>query len=1852
MQTGQGRSSADMIAVIGIAGRYPGSRSIGHFWENLTAGKETISFYSDEELVNAGVNPEVVHNPSYVKARPTYERPMEFDAPFFGYTPREADVIDPQQRIFLECAWEALEDAGYDPLQFPGRIALYGGAGMTNYLFHLLEDPTVLSTRGGLSVFTSNEKDYLATRVGYKLNLRGPCVTLQTACSTSLVGIVFACQSLLDRRADMAMAGGVTILPSEKGGYHYNEGGIVSPDGHNRAFDASGKGTVFGSGAGLVVLRRIEDAIASGDNIYAVIRGFGMNNDGSSRVGFTAPGVDGQVAACLEALEMSSVSPEEISYIECHGTATKLGDLVEMTALTKAYRTYTQKKQFCAVGSVKTNIGHMDSAAGVAGFTKAVLALKNRVIPANLHFERPNPEIDFANSPFYVNAKLSTLEAVSGKPLRAAVSSFGVGGTNAHVIIEEAPVLPETSGSRPWQLLAWSARTPTALGKQGANLADYLERNPEVPLADVAYTLQTGRRVFDQRSVVVCGSREEAIAALRGEAPGRVLSLPRDHNTKSIAFLFPGQGSQHVNMARETYQNEPVFRSHVDRCAELLEPLLGLDLRTLLYPEEDKIELAEQELAKTQFAQPALFVIEYAMARLWGAWGIHPQAMVGHSIGEYVAACLAGVFSLEDALQLVATRGRLMQSMSAGCMLGVLHPQDELLTLLESTDGLSLAASNGPSASVVAGPAREIAAFEAKLESQGIPCRPLHTSHAFHSAMMDPMLDDFRKALGKVNLNAPQERYLSNLTGVWIAPEDATSPEYWIMHLRNTVRFSENVANLLADPQVLLLEVGPGRTLSSLVTQHPARQNDQPVFSSLPHPKNDATSDLQFVMTTAGKLWLEGKPLRWQAFYEEERRRRVSLPTYPFDHESYEVEIEARVPQQASLSKEKILDISKWFHYQSWRRSQLWPAPPIPAADGCCLIFMDACGVGKQVAERMRTAGWEVLTVEEGTAFALDGSSSFVIRPGEQQDYLALVDELARQQRTATAVFHLWGVTPKSVPDFSELAVHDQFLARGFTSVFYLAPAMSQQFGSKMIRLAVVTSDIYNVSDDTIAAATKAAVTGPCRAMRSECPNIVCRTIDIGTPAAGQQTEDIAEKLVAELFAEPTDDAIAYRGTNRWLQAFEPLIVESPAQTPKLKRGGTYLITGGMGGIGIVLAEAIATIVPANLALFSRSPFPPRDEWDELQQGSDLTADKIRRLLRMEELGSRTMVLSADVSDFDQMSAMKAQVEAELGPVCGVIHSAGVAGAGIMLLKSKAQFMDVLLPKIKGTLVLEELFRQTSLDFFILCSSLNSFCGQGGISDYIAANAFLDAFANSRRKSLSPPLSVQWDSWEDVGMIASYYASQRQPEFEALQHALFTSHSKTNKTHTFVVHLDPEKHWVVGDHVLMGVPTLVGTTHLQFALSAFGLANGEGPVEMRDVLFLVPLTMKQESTREVHVVLEQTADQFWEFTVKSRKANAHWQTHAVGKIGRNRDVSLPTHDLSAILDRCSPLESPNELTGLETGEVPFLRFGKRWKNIEAWNFGQNEALGRLQLAPEFASDLDDYQLHPAIMDTATSFAIVQARTTDAAQYLPFAYNRVRINDRLPDRLYSHARFEKGDSFISSNLTLIDEQGRQLVQIDGYEVHKISQEMVKSGNPDLIGAEAEADRLTAPKSHIPKNAKPGARIHSSDGIEVFRRLLHLKDLPQIAVACRPLKEVHAELKEVFGARSQFGKAEEQKTQKMHQRPTLASDFVAPRNDLELALAEIWQSNLGIQGIGVHDDFVELGGNSLLSIQVASRIRTEFEIELSIAAFYKNPTIARLAESILETLHQGLSEAELASALDEIEAQGALGTELRP
>ncbi len=880
------------IAIIGLTGRFPGAKNVEEFWHNVLHGEETLSFFSDEELLAAGVDRAQLQDPTYVKVNGVVKEADLFDASFFGYSPREAELIDPQQRLFLECAEEALEHAGYDTHAYRQPIGVYASVGISTYFLRNVYPHYASRSIDALQEVIANDKDFLASRVSYKLNLQGPSVVVQTACSSSLVAVHLACQSLLSGECHMALAGGVSIRFPQEVGYRYQEGSIASPDGHCRAFDAQAQGTTFGNGIGVVILKRLEDAVAEGDTIHAIIKGSAINNDGSAKVGYTAPSIQGQAKVIKRALLTAEITPETIGYIEAHGTGTPVGDPIEIAALKQAFHTKTSKKQFCAISSVKTNIGHLDAAAGIAGLIKTVGALKYHVLPPSLHFHEANPALDLANSPFYVNTTATHWEQ-SSQPRRAGVSSFGIGGTNAHVVLEEAPVVTQRPihHSPENYLLVISARSDAALQQARKHLVAHLQQNPGQTFADVAYTLQLGRRAFAHRSIAVCQDGADAVQVLNDAASPRLLSTVAHLTERPLVFLFPGQGAQYVRMGRDLYQNESIFQAQIDICADLLEPYLGLDVRTILFP-DSITEQAKQQLNQTWLTQPALFVIEYALAKLWQAWGIQPTACIGHSIGEYVAACLANVFTLEDALRLVALRGRLMQQAPIGAMLAISLSEQQIQPLLNKQ--LCIAAINAPNQCVIAGTTPDVAMLESYLNTQGIDCQRLHTSHAFHSMLVDPVLPLFADHLKSVQLHTPQLPYISSVTGTWITAAQATDPTYWVQQLRLPVRFADGVRELLREPERVFLEVGPGHTLSTFIKQQ-LSNNEQKIppalITSLPRAKEAETlSDMQFLLTSLGRLWLAGVDVEWSKLYLAEPRNRIPLPTYPFERQRYWME--------------------------------------------------------------------------------------------------------------------------------------------------------------------------------------------------------------------------------------------------------------------------------------------------------------------------------------------------------------------------------------------------------------------------------------------------------------------------------------------------------------------------------------------------------------------------------------------------------------------------------------------------------------------------------------------------------------------------------------------------------------------------------------------------------------------------------------------------------------------------------------------------------------------------------------------------------------------------------------------------
>lgn len=1361
----------ETIAIIGMSGRFPGAGNIEKFWQNLCDGVESISFFSDETLLATnGVDPALLDNPDFVKAKGIIEDVDLFDASFFDLSPREAEFIDPQHRLFLECAWEALENAGYDPHTYPGAIGVYAGSSLNTYLLNnITENQDAMNTVDWYQIMLSNDKDFLSTRVSYKLNLTGPSLNIQTACSTSLVAVQMACQSLLDYQCDMALAGGVSISFPHQDGYLYQEGMIFSPDGHCRAFDAAAGGIVVGEGVGLVALKRLSEALADGDHIYAVIKGSAINNDGSLKVGYTAPSVEGQAQVIATAQAIAGVDPATVTYVETHGTGTILGDPIEISALNSVFQAKTGQKGFCAIGSVKTNIGHLDTAAGIAGLIKTALALKHKLIPASLHFENPNPKINFADSPFYVNTKLTKWKT-GPTPRRAGVSAFGIGGTNAHVVLEEAPIPPKSSSGRTENLLLLSAKTSSALEKMTQNLAAHLKQHPHLNLTNVAYTLQVGRRAFAHRRMLVCHNAHDAVQAIETGDTQRILTSTRPARRGSVVFMFTGQGSQYVTMAQELYQLEPIFRRQVDFCATFLQPILGFDLRHILYPLPEHFETATQQLLQTAVTQLALFVIEYALAKLWQAWGIQPEAMIGHSIGEYVAACLAGVFSVEEALGLVATRGRLMQAQPGGSMLAVSMPEEQVKPYLGPH--LSLAAVNGPAQCVVSGPKESINSLEAQLAAENITCRQLFTSHAFHSEMMAPMLEPYLEQVKAVALKPPQIPFISNVTGTWITASQATSPDYWGQHLRQGVRFAAGVQTLLAEPDRIFLEIGPGNVLASLVRQQINPASPPPILSSLRHPQND-TTDRAFLLNTLGQLWLNGAAVNWEAFYGDKPGRRVPLPTYPFERQRYLIEPQevddaddANQPQIGYVAAE----VADWFYQPAWKQATPpeFFAAPLPApSQSNWLIFTDEGNWGAKMARQLQELGHNVVQVMIGATFKQIGPAAYTLNPNSANDYHRLFAELHRLNRMPHLLTHFWSLTTADQP--LTAVSFEKGQKQGFYSLIFIAQAINKLAPAQPLKIQVVSNGLHPVTGDEILRPEKSTLSGPCRVIPIEYPQIQCRHIDIILPPPNSSQETrLINLLIAETALTSAETVVAYRGSHRWSQTLEACRMNANTQPPaRLKKAGVYLVTGGLSEAGMSPAEYLAQTVGARLILTTPDALPAREQWREWP-ATHSAEDKISRAIRnaqiLENRGASILIVNADITRADQVQAVVAQARRQFGPIQGVIHAANGTGEKTTIqLTTPEQAAHILAPQVEGTLALEQALAAEPLDFFILCSSISSIMPVEGQASQCAANAFLDAFAQSRRgQNGAPCTSINWNIRAENG--ASANATSTEPQ--------------------------------------------------------------------------------------------------------------------------------------------------------------------------------------------------------------------------------------------------------------------------------------------------------------------------------------------------------------------------------------------------------------------------------------------------------------------------------------------------------
>ncbi len=1511
----------DDIAVIGLSARLPGASDINKFWDNLCNGVESITNFSDEEIIKEGVEPELLNNPHYVKAWGVLEDVDKFDAKFFGYNPREANILDPQQRIFLEEAWKALEISGYVPEKFNGLIGIYASVGMNTYTQSMPDSSGPKNVANSYQIMINNDKDFLATRVAYKLNLEGPGITVQTACSSSLVAVHLACRSLMDRECDIALAGGVSVRLPQKTGYIYQEGMILSPDGHCRAFDENAKGTVGGNGAGVVVLKRLKDAIMDGDTIDAVIKGSAINNDGAMKIGYTAPRVEGQAKVIKEAYLRAGVSPETITYIETHGTGTPLGDPIEVEALKQAFDEI-QSRQFCAIGSVKTNVGHLDSAAGVTGLIKTVLALKNKTIPPSLNHTKPNHKIDFENSPFFVNTSIRNWKEYNNSTLRAGVSSFGIGGTNAHLVLEEAPAVEKQHIKQKKHLIVLSAKTDTALKSMAENLSHFLKENPEIKMGNVAYTLQVGRKEFEKRFAFICKTCEEAIQILESEIP---------INDKSTSEIF-----------------------------------------------------------------------------------------------------------------------------------------------------------------------------------------------------------------------------------------------------------DQNILN-------------------------------------------------EYTLEQIAHFWVAGEKIDWYKLNEGLSKKRIPLPTYPFERQTYWVPKNEQKVSIIKQEKESVRNkLEDWFYYPVWKQSV--NIPYYQASEDIkktCLVLMTDNDFSKKFAGTLKETGSDVIMVFAGPTYSRISKNAYVINPDEQSDYGLLFSELDKSGKIPDIIVNHLGIynSPLSVDNGKRI----------FYSMVFIAQNIGKRNWNKPINIKVFTNNMYRIFGEQDLSPEKALALGPSKVIPREYPNVKSACIDfILSETVGSNGTNLMNMLISEIYSEESDSIVAYRGNERWIQDFDKTELSTKNKPAiSLKKGGVYLITGGLGGIGLTLAEYLAHDFQAKLVLTSRSQFPDLELWDkwlENHELNDSTSIKIHQLKNLLSLGSELLIIQMDVTDISQVTEARKQAEEKFGRVDGLIHAAGNPGGGMIQMKSIDFAERVLKPKVNGTINLCSVFKEIAPDFFIFCSSLNALTGGFGQVDYSSANAFMDAYAVANdHQGRTRFVSIDWDRWPGIGMAKDNGISlnSQKASNTMVGRKIYDNPEKA----VYLTVLCPEKDWVLSEHLVLGMPTIAGTTYLEFARAAYTQHTGKTRPVISDVTFLTPLVVKPGEEREVMTVLNQNASEY-EFTVVSRIVSENqyqtgWMKHVHGKISENMNSENNKIDLENLISSCNE-QLINPSIDSEAISEEFIRFGKRWRTLKCLYIGKNEGVVKAELDNQFTDELNIYQLHPALLDVVTG----SVRLAFKGNYLPFSYEKLIVKRPLSNKIYGHISFKNDYSIlneiISCDIDIYDDAGIELVKITNFSMRLVSEtgaESIKerSSNVRSIPESSLFDSLYDQYSDNKNILSQG--ITPEEGIETFKHVVKGCHRSQIVISTINIDSAIEQAGYINQKDNLKLLKNSEKPLDLHPRPDLSNEFVAPKNDKENVLAEIWRGLLGIDEIGIHDEFFELGGDSLLLVQLHSKIKEAFTTELAVVDLYKYNTVSLLAKYLdTENVHE--------------------------
>ncbi|RZW12411.1 MAG: acyltransferase domain-containing protein [Rhodobacteraceae bacterium] len=1789
------------IAVVGMAVRVPGANDIGTFWSNLRSGLSAIRELDADALAAAGVPESLSRRPDYVPFAAPLDGFADFDAEFFGLSPKEAAVMDPQHRQFLEVAWEAMEHAGHPPVSVGGNVGVYAGCGMGSYFYFNVCSHRDLVADTGMFLLrhTGNDKDFMSTRLSHILDLSGPSLGLQTACSTSLVAIHYAAQALNAGDCDMALAGGVTIELPQGHGYLFKENEILSPDGTCRAFDADAAGTVFGSGAGVVVLRRLSDAITDGDHIWAVLKGSAVNNDGADKASYLAPSVGGQATAITRAQAAAGIGADSIGYVECHGTGTYLGDPIEVAALTDAFRHSTDAAGFCRIGSVKTNIGHLDTAAGVASFVKATLALHNQAIPPSLNFDRPNPAIDFDGSPFRVNSEITPWPRTDA-PRRAGVNSLGVGGTNAHAVLEEAPDrTPSEASDWPFQPLVLSARTRGALDAATENLAAHLDRADQ-PLADIAFTLKDGRHAFDRRRVVVAESHAEAAQLLRANDPRRVFTHTKVADEPEPVFMFPGGGAQYAGMARDLYETEPVFRDWMDKGLAILEPQVDFDIRALWLPEPGDEAAANDRLQAPSVQLPLIAITEYALAQLWISWGVTPTTLIGHSMGENTAACLAGVMSLEDCINLVLLRGRLFETVETGGMLSVPLSGDALRDRLP--DDLDIASINAPGLSVVSGTRAALDRFAEALAKDDIDTRRIQIDIAAHSRLLDPILTHFGDFLHTLDLKPPTIPIVSNRTGDWLTDDQATDPDYWVAHLRNTIRFRDGLSTLAAKRERLYIEVGPGTALASLAGAHDKIDTNQ-VIGTLRHPDDPIADDLHFVGMLA-RVWATGGRIDWDQIWAGARRNRVPLPTYPFQHSRYFIEPADTAGEAEDVWLTRIEDRDEWAWRPVWKPAyaDVEPDALATASPRTWLIFEDDTGLGADLARRLRKAGHTVTSVRPGDAFSRIDDQTYTLAVERGQDsFDSLLGDLKARDRLPTRLAHLWLVTGKETARPGSSFFH-RVQEQGFWSLFHFARAWAGADGGDLA-LTVVTSEAARVGTETLRYPEKATVAGPARVIPGEFSGITCATLDIAAPQRG--AHPATDAVLDECLAVPGNSIAAVRGDKRYEQHWTRADLPAP-DAFRIAPDSVILLTGGLGGIGLTLAETLTRDRLARVAIISRTPLPDRDQWQriiDLAPDTDRLARRLRRLTALEEAGATVEIVTADVSNVEDMRAALDDIRATLGPVSGVIHAAGVIDDGLILAKDEIGIEDLFTPKIHGTQVLTGLFGKDELDWMALFSSSSTVTAPAGQVDYVAANEYLNAVALARQDGRTRVRVIDWGPWAEVGMAAdaTLGTTDTAPGDAVAEPLLDDMATQPDGSAVFRANWSPDRHWVLDQHrTRAGDALLPGTGYIELAAEALAAAGqGDGPFRIDGLTFLSPLRAPDDTKTSVRVDLDRTA-QGHAFRVRSGPPDA-MDTHAEATLHPLAETDPRTIDIAAIRERLAP-------PGAGAPPLPqdrHLALGPRWQVARTLATGENEALADLARAGDA-----DYRLDPGLLDTATGLGLPLIDGYDPSQFwVPLSYGKIDVLGPIPAQAVGWIESDPANSASADtarfDITIAAPDGRVAVRIEDFTMHRLARGI------DFASAPATPRPLSPAEERLRHMVAQG--IPPADGATMFLRAM-ASDLPQVLVSSLDLPAMIAQTRADSAPRPD--------PEAGFERPDLDSDFAPPETAVERQLAAYWSELLGIEEIGIDDSFFDLGGHSLIAVRLFAKIKSTYSVDFPISVLFEAPTIRTCAALIAE------------------------------